>query len=229
MVVGLVFWCHNWLYHVFVVVAPCNYLHCLKFEWFETVVSCLNHCCGRHSWKAVFVKKVCCHFSDTGFSWEHSSPECVRTKGTHVVSWVVGRKSLLVNWFEHCKSLFVDSSQNVGSAGAVVSEFGLKAFSEAIKNIINYSRKLLGALHGSKHFDAGRGSILIIQVTIAKSIPTRRLTWLFCILIVSKGLATTLNIHLIKFAEFCQIRRESENHYFCCEIQIRLNWIYSKN
>lgn len=208
VIVSLVFRCYDWRNHIYVIIAICDDFHFWKFECLKTIVSGLHHSCRRHSWEAVLVEKVRSHFSDTCFSWEHSSPEWTWPEGTHMVSRVVGRESLLVDWFEYCKCLFRGTSQNISSTRAVISEPGLETLSETTFDIHDNSLKPNWTRHRAKHFYAGRGSILIKIISLTNC----HCFWWQSIVIGCLGLVslclTSLNINLIQFAELGQVRSQ---------------------
>lgn len=212
VVVCQILWCYYRWNHIFIIVAADNDFHGLEFECLETIVGRLHHSRRRHSRKTIFVEKVRSYFSDTGFSREHSSPECIRTKGTHMISWVVGRKSLLINRFECRKCLFPGTSQNVSPTCAIICEFWFETFLETTYNIRNDTRKLRRALHGSKHFNACRGSIMILIVSMTSYVTNRQRSAILQLVLTGQSF-TLLNVNSIQLTEFGQIWSKSENHY----------------
>lgn len=113
----------------------------------------LNHCCGGNTRKAVLVQKVGGHLSNTGFPREHSSPKGLRSKGTNMVSWIVGRKGLLINWLKDSDGLLLGTSHEISTTSSIVCKLGLQSFLEALLDVFDRRLQFLRALHGSKDFD----------------------------------------------------------------------------
>ena len=153
MVIDLIFRGDNCQNHIQVVIAASANFEMGLLELLEATEVALNHGCGGHPRKAVSVQKVGGYLSDTGFSGENSSPKGLRSKATNVVSRIVGREGLLVNWLKDSKGLLGDTSHEVRAACAIVSKLGLQSFLEAQFDVSDCRLQLLGALHGAEDID----------------------------------------------------------------------------
>ena len=71
-----------------------------------------------------------------------------------MISWVVGRKSLLVYRLEHCKGLLALATQQVRPTRSIVRQDGLQALGETFLNLTKCTLELMRALHRPKHVKA---------------------------------------------------------------------------
>ena len=113
----------------------------------------LNHSCGGNTRKAIFIQKVGGYLSNAGFPREHSSPKGLLSKATNVVSWIVGREGLLIDWLKDGKWLFRNTSHKVSSTCSIVCKLWLQSFLEALLDVSDCRLQLLWTLHGTKDID----------------------------------------------------------------------------
>lgn len=164
-IVYLVFWSDHWRDHLHVVVALWNDFEMWWFETLKTVVKGLYHSCWRHSREAICIEEVSYDLSNTGFSRENPSPKWFGSEGTYVISWIIGRKSLFIDWLENSKCLFGCSSEDVGATGPIICELGLKSFTEASLDFVDHFNHLFWALHWTKHVDVRSIEISAIWIS----------------------------------------------------------------
>ena len=113
----------------------------------------LNHSCGGNTRKAILVQEVCGDLSYAGFSREHSSPKGLLSKATNVVSWIVGREGLLIDWLKDRNWFFGNTSHEISSASSIVCKLWLQSFLEAPLDVSDCRLQLLWTLHGTKDID----------------------------------------------------------------------------
>ena len=107
----------------------------------------LNHSCGGNTRKAIFIYKVGGYLSNASFPRKHSSPKGLLSKATNVVSWIVGRKSLLIDWLKDSQGFFGNTSHEISSTCPIVCKLGFQSFLETLLDVPDGVLQLLGALH----------------------------------------------------------------------------------
>ena len=137
------------------------------FETLQTVVEGLHHGCGRHSREAICIQEVSYYLANTGLSGENSSPKWFSSKGTYVISWIIGRKSLFIDRLENCECLFGWSTEDVGATCTVICELGLISFAEAHLHFVNCLNHLFWTLHWAEHVDVRSIEISAIWISTA--------------------------------------------------------------
>lgn len=147
MILGMILGSYRSHDHIHVVVAPCAKLKVRLFELFQATKMALNHSCGGNTRKAVSVQKVGGYLPNTGFSREHSSPKGLRSKATNVVSWIVGREGLLINWLKDGQWFFRNTSHEISPTCSIVCKLGLQSFLEAQLDVLDGLLQLRRGLH----------------------------------------------------------------------------------
>lgn len=90
----------------------------------ENFATDLSEYCLWHAWETVCIDQVSCQLSYSWLTWLDSLSESGITEVSSELAWVIRGELLLVHWLEHSqRPRRVRTSEKVGSAGAILSEF----------------------------------------------------------------------------------------------------------